>query len=309
MISFGRALLGVGAALLSSFIIIGTIALSLAEGELSLALARTPTSAASPTQPPPVDTPQPGEPTFTPSATIAEPSAVAAVDCQDGWVPYVVQPGDTLPEIANFYGVTTSLLGEVNDMQTQSVIVGTQICVPNPTPTPPSTSTPSFTPTPTFTETKPPPPKSNNTPKCGPYRGWVQAHTVRRGDTLYSLAITYKTTVYELRFANCLPSNTIRVGKVLWVPFAIPPTPKPSATKAPPTATPQPSNTASIEPPTDTPTATETPLPLPTDTPVPTATNTPVPPAPTDTSPPPPPANAPTQTQVVLPTDTPGSGE
>lgn len=39
--------------------------------------------------------------------------------------------------------------------------------------------------------------------------------TVRKGDTLYSLAKKYKTTVSHIKSKNNLTSNTIRVGQVL----------------------------------------------------------------------------------------------
>lgn len=41
--------------------------------------------------------------------------------------------------------------------------------------------------------------------------------TVKKGDTLYSLAKKYKTTVSRIRQKNNLTSNTIRVGQVLKV--------------------------------------------------------------------------------------------
>ena len=88
------------------------------------------------------------------------------------------------------------------------------------------------------------------------------------------------------------------------------PTPTPTVTPVPPTATPEPTATPTPVPPTPTPQPTATPTPLPTATPVPTATATPAPtatatPAPTATPEPPmaPPTPAPTATPV--PTATP----
>ena len=86
------------------------------------------------------------------------------------------------------------------------------------------------------------------------------------------------------------------------------PTPTPTVTPVPPTATPEPTATPTPVPPTPTPQATATPRPLPTSTPVPTATPEPTAtatPAPTATPEPAmaPPTPAPTATPV--PTSTP----
>ncbi|NLC36024.1 MAG: LysM peptidoglycan-binding domain-containing protein, partial [Alcaligenaceae bacterium] len=43
-------------------------------------------------------------------------------------------------------------------------------------------------------------------------------HTVKRGDTLYSLARRYGTTVQALRKLNNLKGNKLAIGKRLRVP-------------------------------------------------------------------------------------------
>ena len=43
-------------------------------------------------------------------------------------------------------------------------------------------------------------------------------HTVKKGDTLYSLANQYNTTVDQLKALNNLSSNTLTIGKVLKLP-------------------------------------------------------------------------------------------
>ena len=50
------------------------------------------------------------------------------------------------------------------------------------------------------------------------HRANVRTHTVRHGDTLYSLARRYKTTVQELRRLNNLKKGTLAIGKQLRVP-------------------------------------------------------------------------------------------
>ena len=65
----------------------------------------------------------------------------------------------------------------------------------------------------------------------------VRTHTVKRGDTLYSLSQRYDLSVEELRRLNGLQGNTIKVGQQLIVgrreegaaPASPPPSPEPSA--------------------------------------------------------------------------------
>lgn len=54
-------------------------------------------------------------------------------------------------------------------------------------------------------------------PSCNPPSGWVRIIT-RSGDTVYSLAQSYKTTAEALGAANCLSSFDIPAGLSLYVP-------------------------------------------------------------------------------------------
>jgi membrane protease YdiL (CAAX protease family) len=149
-------------------------------------------------------------------------------------------------------------------------------------------------------------------PTCGPPAGWVR-YTVQYGDTVSLLSRLLGIEGKDLRQANCLETNEISVGHVIYVPFQPPPhglptvtprppaaftpTPKPTWFTATPSMVPQPSNTP---PNTPTTVSTKTPLPTPTsgptdaspptrtsppptDTPLPQPTVTPMPPTPADT--------------------------
>ena len=64
-------------------------------------------------------------------------------------------------------------------------------------------------------------------------------YTVQRGDTLYSIATRYGSTVYAISVANNIVNpNLIYAGTVLWIPTAVPthpiaPTPTPVPTPHP----------------------------------------------------------------------------
>ncbi len=98
-----------------------------------------------------------------------------------------------------------------------------------PTPAPPiTTSPPTIWPTATFSPTP-----------CQIASGWV-AYTVQPGDTLFTVGLRYNITTDALRVGNCLNSDTLFAGQVIYVPPLPPASPVPSSppTSAIPTATP-----------------------------------------------------------------------
>ncbi|MGQ9627523.1 MAG: LysM peptidoglycan-binding domain-containing protein, partial [Anaerolineae bacterium] len=136
---------------------------------------------------------------------------------------------------------------------------------PSATLSPTPSSSPALTPTPTATVEEWPSPTASPTQfltlptpwptrvpiPCGRPPAHWQLYTIKRGDTIQSLARRYRTSVYEIMRANCLGSYIIYVGQRLYLPPPATPTPVPTNT---PTAEP-------TLPPTQTPTAEPT-LPL-----------------------------------------------
>lgn len=86
-----------------------------------------------------------------------------------------------------------------------------------PTATPP----PTMWPTATFSPTP-----------CQIARNWM-AYTVQPGDTLFTVGLRYNITTDALRAGNCLSSDALFAGQVIYVP---PLPPAPSATPLPPTS-------------------------------------------------------------------------
>ena len=112
---------------------------------------------------------------------------------------------------------------------------------PEPTPTPVETPAPAPTPSPTPT---PQPATPTPAPPPGTF-----AYTVQPGDTLFSIARRYSTTVEILQELNDIPDPTqLRAGAVIFIPELPPtptPTPPPPLTPTPaPTPTPTPVSTA-----------------------------------------------------------------
>lgn len=158
------------------------------------------------------------------------------------------------------YGTTVEAIMEANGLTASTILrIGQQLIIPYPGPT----------------------------GGAGPEMpvisaGTVFTYVVQAGDSLYSIATLYGTTVEALMMANGIADPVlIQVGQELIISWG---TPTPTTTSTPEptlTPTPEPTLTSTPEP---TPTSTPTPTPTTTPTPTPSATPQPTPqPTPTPT--------------------------
>jgi LysM repeat protein len=109
----------------------------------------------------------------------------------------------------------------------------TPLSGPAPTLAPATSGRPaSSTPTPALATATPTLPPVFITPACPPPVGWVQ-HKVQPGDTLDSLAARYRVSVPQLMQANCLTSQAIFPGQVLYVPVVVASPPPPQCPPPP----------------------------------------------------------------------------
>lgn len=160
---------------------------------------------------------------------------------------YTVKAGDTLYSIAKKYNVTVTALAKANQIKNYNLIsVGQVLIIPGKTPPPPVTPpAPSTTYTVKAGDTlysiarkykvnvaelaKANQIKNYNLIQIGqvlkipgkatPPPSATSKYTVKAGDTLYSIARTYKTTVSKIAAANKITNiNAIRVGQVLIIP-------------------------------------------------------------------------------------------
>ena len=100
---------------------------------------------------------------------------------------YVVQKGDTLYSIANKLGTTVSELKKENNLTSNTLQIGEVLRIP--------------------------------TKEI--YEGEENVYIVKKGDTLYSIAMANNTTVDELKKANNLTSNILSTGQLLKIPSAL----------------------------------------------------------------------------------------
>lgn len=192
--------LGVGVivAIVSVILVIGGVFLSLAE---TLPPPATPTlipptfPQSFPTPTGTLETPT-GLPSLTPFVETASPTvAVSPTSCSapSGWIRVTTGAGDTVYELAERYKTTAENLNTANCLTTADLPAGMALYVP---------------PVPTVTVIP-----------CGAPSGWVRAHIVRPGDTLFRIALSYNITYPQLQRANCMGSSTtIYSGQRLWVP-------------------------------------------------------------------------------------------
>ena len=153
-------------------------------------------------------------PTVTASPALALGSPTTCTP-PSGWVVITTGSGDTVYELAQRYKTTAENLNAANCLTSAELPAGLAIYVP---------AVPTVTVIP-----------------CGPPFGWVRNYIVRRGDTLFGIALSYNITYPQLQRGNCMGSSTtIYAGQRLWVPNVPTRTPIPGVTTIPtfPTDTP-----------------------------------------------------------------------
>ncbi|MBK3914904.1 LysM peptidoglycan-binding domain-containing protein [Listeria ivanovii] len=125
------------------------------------------------------------------NSNTSKPSSSASVKT------YTVVKGDSLWKIANKYKVTVANLKSWNSLKSDNIRIGQKLKV-----SAPSTSS--------NTNTSKP---STNKPSTSA----TKTHTVKKGDSLWSVSRQYKTTVDNIKSWNKLKGNTIYVGQKLTI--------------------------------------------------------------------------------------------
>ncbi|RJP48677.1 MAG: LysM peptidoglycan-binding domain-containing protein [Anaerolineaceae bacterium] len=151
--------------------------------------------------------------TLTPTATF---TPLPPID-------YTVQPGDTCGGIAFTFGVSTTSIIVLNNLDANCTMlrIGQVIKVPYPTPTPP------------------PPPTSTLEPDAATKAACPTAsYTVQANDTLSSIAANYNVSMADIRTFNNLPTDNVLLGQTLLIPLCNrapdPNQPTPTPTPPPP---------------------------------------------------------------------------
>jgi LysM repeat protein len=212
---------------------IGTSNIYLDDASLTVLGSAPATETPVPTAPPP--------PTLTPNFTVPTqegtvtpvPTPVVPVFTPTPVLPddfnstqlYTVEAGDTVWEIAQRFGSSSDAIIQVNGLNSVGLInIGQTLVIPVRV---------TYTQPPTFT----PAPPAPGTGTGGPTTATTGAYTVASGDTLFTLAQRFNTTVATLaQINNIVNPNLIYPGQALLVTNAAPapaPTPVPPAQTVP----------------------------------------------------------------------------
>ena len=97
---------------------------------------------------------------------------------------YVVKRGDSLYSIAKKFGIDVNNLKSANNLQNNLISIGQKLIIPG------------------FVEST----------------GTNINYVVQKGDSLYSIASKYNTTVDSIKRLNNLSSNVLNVGQTLKIP-------------------------------------------------------------------------------------------
>jgi membrane-bound lytic murein transglycosylase D len=114
---------------------------------------------------------------------------------------HVVKPGDTLGAIATRYGATQKEIQAWNGLKSTTVKVGQKLVVSAPA----------------AAVTSAPAPAATAKPAAAARSGKTVRYTVRRGDTLASIAEKYDCQIADLKAWNGLKGSTIYVGQKLTI--------------------------------------------------------------------------------------------
>jgi len=104
---------------------------------------------------------------------------------------YIVKSGDTLYQIASRFNTSVDRIKQLNNLSSNALTIGQELIIPK-------------------EETK-----DEEEPDLE--EGYLN-YTVKRGDSLYSIARNYNTTVNALIDINNLTSNNLSIGQILRIP-------------------------------------------------------------------------------------------
>ena len=117
------------------------------------------------------------------------PSYESATDTN---VTYIVKKGDTLYSIASRFNTTVNSLKELNNLKSDSLSIGQSIIIPETT--------------------------SVITPSEDEIINEGSVYVVEKGDTLYSIAKKFNTTVDKIKNTNSIVNDILTIGMNLLIP-------------------------------------------------------------------------------------------
>lgn len=118
--------------------------------------------------------------------TILRPGLVLKIPTNETTIIYIVKKGDSLYKIAKKYDTTVSEIIRINNLPTTALYIDQELRIP-------------------VKEEK--------------NQDYI-SYTVKKGDSLYSIATKYNTTVNDIKKLNGLTNNNLSIGQILKVPVS-----------------------------------------------------------------------------------------
>lgn len=123
---------------------------------------------------------------------IGQSLRIPNLDNNTSTITYTVKKGDSLYSIASRYGTTVDKIKKLNNLSSNSLSIGQKLIIPT---------------------------------QSSPTTNYIN-YTVKKGDSLYSIAQNYKTTINKIKELNNLSSNLLSIGQVLKIPTSTTQTPE-----------------------------------------------------------------------------------
>lgn len=130
---------------------------------------------------------------------------------------YIVQNGDTLGEIAEIYGLSSEELKEANGLKNTKLQIGQKLLIPSSNPEPVKVTGPQE---PAAEDSASELAGKAEDPSKGPSAAPAD-YTVQKGDTLGHIAERFNLSSGDIRKANGLKNDKLRIGQVLIIPGSL----------------------------------------------------------------------------------------
>ena len=140
-------------------------------------------------------------------ATPKENDSIESAAATDGaWTEHVVKPREFLNKIADEYGTTVEAIKSLNNLSSNHLQIGQKLKIPDSKNVQENTSTPV---------------QQSTIPMAEAAVNADGKYKVINGDNIFSLAKRFGVTAYQIRQANNLDDNNLKVGQMLKIPSDI----------------------------------------------------------------------------------------
>jgi LysM repeat protein len=133
--------------------------------------------------------------------------SMTSLDCSYAATSYKVKKGDNINKIAKKFNTTPAKIRDANDLDSDKIKVGRKLVIPSDKKTAGSRSKDAG-------QTV----KAQDEKRSGHKISDENSYTVKKGDSIYTIAKKFKTTPAKIKEANDLDSSHLKIGRKLAIP-------------------------------------------------------------------------------------------